>query len=192
MVIHSSLSAQSCVTRVFILASTHIFAPAPPPSFPSCLLNPHVSYSVCLYCYFVHSVGHKGRFGHEFMEFEIQSDGRFRYANNSHYKNDNMIRKEAKISKNIMEELKRIVRESEILREDDRLWPEANPGGRQELEIKLDNEHISFNCSKIGALADIRTTADSAGLTVFYYLVQDLKCLVLALISMHFKIKPIP
>lgn len=41
-------------------------------------------------------VGHKGKFGHEYMEFEITSDGRLRYANNSNYKNDTMIRKEGK------------------------------------------------------------------------------------------------
>lgn len=39
-------------------------------------------------------VGHKGRFGHEFMEFEITNDGRLRYSNNSNYKRDIMIRKE--------------------------------------------------------------------------------------------------
>jgi protein mago nashi len=39
-------------------------------------------------------VGHKGKFGHEFMEFEITPDGKLRYANNSNYKNDFMIRKE--------------------------------------------------------------------------------------------------
>lgn len=40
------------------------------------------------------SVGHKGKFGHEFMELEIKADGTLRYANNSNYKNDVMIRKE--------------------------------------------------------------------------------------------------
>ena len=43
-------------------------------------------------------VGHKGKFGHEFLEFEFRPDGRLRYANNSQYKNDTknggMIRKE--------------------------------------------------------------------------------------------------
>ena len=37
-------------------------------------------------------VGHRGKFGHEFLEFEIRSNGRLRYANNSNYKNDTMIR----------------------------------------------------------------------------------------------------
>ena len=32
-------------------------------------------------------VGHKGKFGHEFLEFEFRPDGRLRYANNSNYKN---------------------------------------------------------------------------------------------------------
>ena len=37
--------------------------------------------------YLRYYVGHKGKFGHEFMEFEIWPDGRLRYANNSNYKN---------------------------------------------------------------------------------------------------------
>ena len=40
------------------------------------------------------SVGHKGKYGHEFMEFEFLADGTLRYANNSNYKNDVIIRKE--------------------------------------------------------------------------------------------------
>ena len=40
------------------------------------------------------STGHKGKFGHEFLEFEFRPDGKLRYANNSNYKGDNMIRKE--------------------------------------------------------------------------------------------------
>lgn len=42
------------------------------------------------------STGHKGKFGHEFLEFEFLSEGRMRYANNSNYKNDTMIRKEGR------------------------------------------------------------------------------------------------
>lgn len=40
------------------------------------------------------SVGHKGIYGHEFLEFEFRPDGRLRYANNSNYKSDVLIRKE--------------------------------------------------------------------------------------------------
>lgn len=76
--------------------------------------------------YLRYYTGHKGKFGHEFLEFEFRPDGklsvckksynkhislnilifylftfsflffvgRLRYANNSNYKNDQMIRKE--------------------------------------------------------------------------------------------------
>lgn len=43
---------------------------------------------------FLITTGHKGQFGHEFMEFELTQDGKLRYANNSNYKKDTMIRKE--------------------------------------------------------------------------------------------------
>ena len=39
-----------------------------------------------------------------------------------------------------------------INREDDTKWPEKNKDGRQELEIRLGNEHISFevkNCNLV-------------------------------------------
>lgn len=96
-----------------------------------------------------------------------------------------------------------------LCREDDAKWPQKNKDGRQELEIKLGNEHISFEVNsphmkpllgflvftdthvqtaKIGSLVDVTESADPEGLRVFYYLVQDLKALVFSLISLHFKV----
>lgn len=64
-----------------------------------------------------------------------------------------------------MEEIKRIIKTSEIIklvsqerwepttaltmshREDDSKWPQKNKDGRQELEIRLGNDHISFEVS---------------------------------------------
>ncbi|CAH8655942.1 unnamed protein product [Schistosoma bovis] len=54
-----------------------------------------------------------------------------------------------------MEELKRIVLESDIMSEDDASWPVPDRVGRQELEIVCGDEHISFTTSKIGSLIDI-------------------------------------
>ena len=111
--------------------------------------------------YLRYYVGHQGRFGHEFLEFEYRPDGRLRYANNSSYKGDGMIRKECRVHPSVMEEIKRIVRESEVMKADDSKWPEPDAVGRQELEIVLDGEHISFTCSKIGSLSDIAATAET-------------------------------
>ena len=137
-------------------------------------------------------VGHKGKFGHEFLEFEFRPDGRMRYANNSNYKNTagGMIRKEAYVSPAILLELKRIIEESEVIREDDKNWPEPDRNGRQEFEVVLGNQHVSFATSKIGSLLEVQESKDPEGLRIFYYLVQDLKCLAFSLIGMHFRIKP--
>ena len=88
-------------------------------------------------------------------------------------------------------ELKRIVDDAEIMKENDALWPAPDKVGRQELEILIGDEHISFTTSKIGSLLDINASRDPDGLRAFYYLVQDLKCMVFSLIGLHFKIKPI-
>ncbi|KAK6014326.1 mago nashi protein [Ostertagia ostertagi] len=142
---------------------------------------------------------------------------------------------QAFISPAVLQELKRIVEDSEIMQEDDANWPEPDKVGRQELEILMNNEHISFTTGKIGSLADVNNSkvdiadvhlanggkevdrrsifmffhvrdewsclsmrfqalywmGDPDGLRSFYYLVQDLKCLVFSLIGLHFKIKPI-
>jgi protein mago nashi len=109
----------------------------------------------------------------------------------------------------MISEIKRIIKDSEIMKEDDEKWPQKNKDGRQELEIRLGNEHISFEVShitspkllcafahsvriqtaKIGSLVDVTESADPEGLRVFYYLVQDLKALVFSLISLHFKVR---
>lgn len=74
------------------------------------------------------------------------------------------------------------------MKEDDKEWPQPDKVGRQELEVVLGNEHISFTTSKFGSFSEVRASKDPEGLTVFYYLLQDLKCLVLSIISLHFRV----
>lgn len=99
-----SLAADNNKRRLTQQRSTH-----PPTS--SILSNMSAEFYLRYY------VGHKGKFGHEFLEFEFRPDGKdliqqlntlrknyhwrfllllgkLRYANNSNYKNDVMIRKE--------------------------------------------------------------------------------------------------
>ncbi|KAJ1332552.1 hypothetical protein BSLG_008854 [Batrachochytrium salamandrivorans] len=97
-----------------------------------------------------------GKVWHEFLEFEFRPDGKLRYANNSNYKNDTMIRKEVYVGSSLMDELRRIIKDSEITKEDDQKWPEPDRVGRQELEIVLGDEHISFTTAKIGSLVDVQ------------------------------------
>merc|ERR1712168_1730839 len=51
-----------------------------------------------------------------------------------------------------------------LLNEDDNMWPAPDRVGRQELEIVIGDEHISFTTSKIGSLVDVNQSKDPEGL----------------------------
>lgn len=106
--------------------------------------------------YLRYYVGHKGKFGHEFLEFEFRPDGKLRYANNSNYKNDTMIRKEAYVHHSVMEELKRVILDSEIMAEDDSLWPPPDRVGRQ---VSLDD----CDCSHCLVFARLQNSIPGIG-----------------------------
>lgn len=129
-----------------------------------------------------------GRFGHEFLEFELYPSGKLRYANNF----DSMIRREVTVSPAVVEEFRRIVQVSDIAHVDDSSWPSEEAGGsREELECKIGPLHLAFATPEVRSMAEIRRSLDPSGLQIFYRLVQDLKALVWALISIHFKERPI-
>merc|ERR1712181_52595 len=117
--------------------------------------------------------GHKGKFGHEFLEFELQPSGKLRYANNSHYKNDVMIRKEINVSDTVIDEFRKIVQDSDLTKEDDDIWPAPDRVGRQEFELVIGNIHISLCTTKIGSFSEVDVSRDPDGLRTFYYLIQD-------------------
>lgn len=71
--------------------------------------------------YLRYYIGTRAQHGHEFLEFEVFADGMIRYANNSRYKGSEMIRKEMHVSSAVLDELKRIVEQSEINRESDQV-----------------------------------------------------------------------
>ena len=86
-------------------------------------------------------VGHQGQYGHEFFELELYPSGKLRYANNSNYKHESMVRREIFVGPAVTEEFKRIIVESGITQVDDASW--EVPDARQaELEIKLGNQHV--------------------------------------------------
>lgn len=60
----------------------------------------------------------------------------------------------------------------QIVKEDDNEWPAPDRVGRQELEVVLADQHISFCTTKLGSLMQVQQSKDPDGLRVFYYLVQ--------------------
>ena len=60
-------------------------------------------------------MGHKGRFGHEFLEFELTEKGELRYANDSRYRHECIIRKQVCVSPQVVDEFRGIIQDSGIL-----------------------------------------------------------------------------
>ncbi|KAG5496819.1 hypothetical protein JIQ42_03653 [Leishmania sp. Namibia] len=135
--------------------------------------------------------GHTGRYGNEFLEFEISESGSLKYVNNSNYRNDFIIKKQARVSPAVLDEVKKLIVQYSVCESDDELWPTPDRNGRQELEIHLGNTHISLVTNKLTSMADIPKSSETVSLVRFYNFVRDIKALIFALVSIHFKIKPI-
>lgn len=84
--------------------------------------------------------------------------------------------------------MRRVVLESGILECKDQEWPKPDKIGKQELVVRVGNREVSLQTSKIGSYAEVQKTKDPTGLTVFFYLVQDLKCFVFSLVNLHFRV----
>uniref|UniRef100_A0A1I8FBB3 Piwi domain-containing protein n=1 Tax=Macrostomum lignano TaxID=282301 RepID=A0A1I8FBB3_9PLAT len=113
---------------------------------------------------------HGGIFGHEFLEFEFRPDGKLRYANNSNYKNDTMIRKEAYVSPAVMAELRRIVTESEIMQGGRPAVPMPDrvaAGARDRLQQRAHQLHHPQDCS-LAEITGPRTRTDCAPSTTWF------------------------
>lgn len=142
--------------------------------------------------YLRYTVSHEDKkYGKEYLEFEFHGDGKMIYRNDSKYRDDQKIQKIVFVTQEVLDEIKRMIRESDIIQQDDTKWPERNSFGEQELEIVLDNYHISFNTCKILTFSETQKSKDPDGLKKLFYLVQDLKTFVLSIINLHFKKKPI-
>jgi protein mago nashi len=183
--------------------------------------------------YLRYYVGHRGQYGHEFLEYEVRPNGLLRYANNSNYRNDRMIKRDVLLAPAILDLLAEIIKSSGLFQHlgrdhghthDDshtsgdyhsyspnhsagkenltpRGWPRPDRDGRQELEVVVDGvHHLRLACSQLGPLHhrrqcdncdDQESRTPPMSLQCFHHVVQDLKTLILALISMHFKVKPI-
>lgn len=153
--------------------------------------------------------GHQGRFGHEYLEFSVDQlpnadHAVIVYTNNSNYRKDDSIKKTFSVSNIVVDQIKSIIAESEIMKESDGQWPPKNRDGKQTLTIRIGREsrtlvvcillpqsshhNLTSQTTKLGSLADVKKSDDPDGLRIFYYFVQDIKALVFSLISLHFKV----
>lgn len=62
------------------------------------------------------------------------------------------------VSPLMIKELKRIIADSEVMKEDDHKWPKKNVVGKQELEIRFGNEHVSFEVKYLSCQDQLEAT----------------------------------
>lgn len=140
---------------------------------------------------FYKRVGHKGNFGNEYLQFEINREGRLRYLNSSCYKSEKEIKREVYLNDVVIEEIIKIIKSSNVEKYKDKRWPYPDKNGKQTLEFSIDDDDYKYTTSKIGSYSEIENSKDPEGLNCFYCLIQDIKCLIMSLISLNFKSKPV-
>jgi protein mago nashi len=113
------------------------------------------------------------------------------YVNNSNYKSDTLIKKEVYLSAEVVNEIKNIVKSSNVLNISDDNWDNPDKFGKQCLELEIDGVYKKLLTNKIGSYSQVTDSKDPDGLGKFYYLIQDLKCFVFSLISLNFRVKPV-
>ena len=144
--------------------------------------------------YLRYYTGFTGKYGHEFLEFELR-DGRLRYANNSNY--DSMIRKEVFVTGLVVDEIRKLVKNSPLSTQPpgiDKFWPQPDlkNQGVQELEIAFDGQlSRTYRTCKFNSISEITKSRDAKNLEFFFHLIADLKSFVLMLINSHFRRRPI-
>lgn len=94
-----------------------------------------------------------------------------------------------RLSKLVLDQLKSIIREGNVGTLDDTKWP-APGATTQELEIVFDKKHVWLQCPKLSSRRDCESSEDAEGMLRFFYLVEEVKALILSLINIHFKVNP--
>ena len=136
-------------------------------------------------------VGHRGKYGHEFIEYSVDNSGALRYINGTNYKKDGQLSCSAICDKSIVECVVDQVRKSNLLECDDTNWPYPDKGGRQELEIVIDNKHYSFVTCKLNSSEEIQFRGYQHDIEQFYKLVLEIRSFFTNLIQIHTQESPI-
>lgn len=125
--------------------------------------------------------------------------GQLRYANTTrdrgHARGEretrDAIRHVVCLSPLVLGEVARLIEESGILEYSDRAWPRPDDH-LQELEVELDRRHGKrYRTNKLISLGKIAETRDPEGLKCFYHVTHDLRALLMACVTAHFKKRPL-
>ncbi|KAA8912197.1 mago nashi protein [Sphaerosporella brunnea] len=97
--------------------------------------------------------GHTGEFGHEFLEmdFSLVDDGRMAKACYAPPTPESAVH----VSDLLVREIKRIITESEIMKEDDAICPRQGKNGKKTREIRTGDKEISVRRRKLVSVVEM-------------------------------------
>jgi protein mago nashi len=121
----------------------------------------------------------------DFSEYELLDD---LLKSSSYSRGDSNIRKQVVLSDAVLGQVRLMVEQSGITGEDDSAWPPPEAGrASDELEIKIDNIHLSFSCDADGA----GRRDELAGQAAFHGLIRAIETLFSNLILLHHRVRAI-
>lgn len=126
----------------------------------------------------------------DYLKFEVEGN-ELTYTNSS---SEDVIRHRMYLSDFVVEELKRMVDESEIMDERDKNWPMPDDT-ETKLEIEFGSgrktKYVKLTTHKLVSIAKIMETKDPEGLKNFFHLTSDLRVFFMNLITIMYKVKPL-
>lgn len=141
--------------------------------------------------YSILSLGHGGRYGHEFLEFEVKCNGVLTYLNQSRYKREAKIFRKVQLSAEVLAIIQDMIEMSglsQVTRNIENGWlSEVNDAstsaGIQEIEVLTSKRHYFF------ALPRQLDPTDEK-LRKLYELTDKLNEFLIFLVQTHFKASP--
>ena len=87
----------------------------------------------------------------------------------------------------VIDEIAKMLKESNLLPQNDLAWQSKIKHGQQRLDIRFKNEEYSFRAPKVIIPSEINV-AETPGLREFHYFSVNVKSLVLSIIGFHFRV----
>lgn len=104
---------------------------------------------------------------------------------------DGRVAKEVRVAPEMIDEVCDLVEREQVFELDHQRWPEPGRVSTQELEVVVGPRRVFLATTEVGHAVEARTSADPDGLLRFFYLVRDIREILLLFVKVHHHVNPI-
>ena len=94
------------------------------------------------------------------------------------------------LSETLLEHIKTLIDESDIYSCSDRDWPRPDETSLK-LEVEIGKKYTKLSTHKLVSVAKVNQAKDAEGLKKFFHLTSDLRMLLMNIITINYKVKPL-